>query len=163
MTASQQADERDRDGAIGGAGERPADLPGIGVPAEALAGGNGDDGTLHQCDGCQALWPTVELREPRRSPEAADEDGAAPTGECPACGGACFPADEIDGLSAAGRAGRVGAEMGGAIAGRPVVPATSGPCDVPGSEQPSAAGVSDPEGIVDGTTEWPDGRLERSR
>lgn len=134
------------------AAERPADLPGIGVPAESLARGRagaaGDtDGVVfHQCDDCQALWPEAELREPVESWAETGEGDAAPSGACPACGAPCHAAERIDGVSAEGRAERMRAEMGGAMAERPVVPATSGPCDAPGVERPGAVGVSDPEG-----------------
>ena len=134
--------------------ERPADLPGIGVPAESLARGPADgsaaDGegavVFHQCDGCQALWPEAELQEPSEAWARERDDDPTPTGACPACGAPCRPAEEIDGVSAEGRAERMRAEMGGAMADRPVMPATSGPCDEAGPERPGAVGVGDPEG-----------------
>jgi hypothetical protein len=111
-----------------------ADLPRIGVPAEALADARGSD--LHQCDNCQTLWPASALAVAGGPPEQGDEDGPPPSGECPACGALCHPASEIDGVSAEGRAARIGAEMGGVMGDVHVRPATSGPCEAGSLDTP---------------------------
>lgn len=129
--------------------DRPADVAGIGVPAESLASGLDAGGllqrVLHQCDDCQALWPEAELEEARRPWARPVDEGAAPTGACPACGAPCYPTDRIDGVSAGGRAERLAAEMGGVMGAVHVRPATSGPCET--------ESLDTPDHVPDGTSD----------